>query len=216
MRAFSGRLYGRGYAEPAGDTEWRVWPNLHWRAFSSPSSSHLIGCCDILRQQRELYLLYCYVSSLKFRQTRSCIWITSDFYLGKKCGLWRIQPLNWTWCLSHLSYIFSQSSFNFTFSFLCSSCFISSVFLRIFCSALGPILPSHHHLSSHFFPLLLFIPTLPCLSLYTHQTSALSPSTSQPTALTVNRKWLTWISILLCEPEPLSSIQLYCWKPSRW
>lgn len=35
-------------------------------------------------------------------------------------------------------------------------------------------------------------------------------------SLTVNRKWLTWISILLYEAELLSSLQLCCWKPSCW
>lgn len=68
---------------------------------------------------------------------------------------------------------------------------------------------SRHHLASHFSHFLLSPPPPPpdiCIK---------SPDFSAH-SLTVNRKWLTWISILLYEAELLSSLQLCCWKPSCW
>lgn len=109
-------------------------------------------------------------------------------------------------------HLFSQSSFSLSYSFLFFFIFISSVFLQIF-SALPSV------------PFVIPPPSCPpifclrlsVLTLYachrTHTVLDICIDSLHFSAhdLTVNRKRLAWISILLsmCAQSPLSFIQLY-------
>lgn len=112
---------------------------------------------------------------------------------GERCG--PVEDMA-SLCLSYiLPFLLKCLFFHLCFSSFEQTSFVLSHF------------SSRHHLASHFSHFLLSPPP-PDVCIKSPDFSAHS--------LTVNRKWLTWISILLYEAELLSSLQLCCWKPSCW
>lgn len=132
-------------------------------------------------------------------------------YSAKKFRLWRIQPLNWATVsvssvlpILHVACILYSSFQPNSFLSSLSSDFLCSLFLSLFSSEFSQLCPqsplsSHHHLVSLFFfwfSLHLNYPLPATAHTLDVQNNSLDFSAHN---LTVNRKWLTWISNLLYE-----------------
>lgn len=118
--------------------------------------------------------------------------------------------------LFNLSHTFSQSSFKVPPFFVSDFFYLLSFPPDFPCPALPPICHPTTILPPVLLPSSSFHPDCPLPAIVHRLHVCIKSLDFSAHSLTVNRKWLTWISIPLYELKLLSSIQLYWWKPSRW
>lgn len=108
-------------------------------------------------------------------------------------------------------HLFSQSSFSLSYSFLFFLYFYLLSFPPDFCSALGPLCHPTAIVPPHFCLRLSVLTLHACHRTHTVLDICIDSLHFSAHDLTVNRKRLAWISILLsmCAQSPLSFIQLY-------